>query len=216
MIGNNWDFVLKDEYSKEYFISLMKFIDNEYKNKTIYPKREDIFRALKLTDYDSVKVVIIGQDPYHGKGEANGLCFSVNNDVITPPSLRNIFNELKSDLGITRSDSDLTDWACEGVLLLNSILTVLEDNAFSHKNKGWEIFIDRIIMEINKKDTPVVFVLWGNSARSKKKLITNKLHCVIESAHPSPLSYNRGFKGSKPFSKVNEFLKKSNLEEIKW
>ncbi len=216
MIGNKWDDILNEEYSKNYFINLMEFINNEYNSKSIFPKKSDLFKALKLTDYDNVKVVIIGQDPYHGMNEANGLCFSVNTNVKMPPSLRNIFKELESDLGIVRTNTDLTDWAKEGVLLLNSVLTVEKDKAFSHKNKGWEIFTNRIIDEINKKDTPVVFVLWGNSARDKRGLITNKIHYIIESAHPSPLSYTRGFKGSKPFSKINNFLKSAGIEEIKW
>lgn len=216
MIGNKWDDILNEEYSKDYFINLMKFIDDEYNSKSIFPKKSDLFKALKLTDYDNVKVVIIGQDPYHGMNEANGLCFSVNTDVKMPPSLRNIFKELESDLEIIRTNTDLTDWAKEGVLLLNSVLTVEKDKAFSHKNKGWEIFTNRIIDEINKKDTPVVFVLWGNSARDKRVLITNKIHYIIESAHPSPLSYTRGFKGSRPFSKINNFLKSAGIEEIKW
>lgn len=216
MIGNKWDDILNEEYSKDYFINLMKFIDDEYNSKSIFPKKSDLFKALKLTDYDNVKVVIIGQDPYHGMNEANGLCFSVNTDVKMPPSLRNIFKELESDLEIIRTNTDLTDWAKEGVLLLNNVLTVEKDKAFSHKNKGWEIFTNRIIDEINKKDTPVVFVLWGNSARDKRVLITNKIHYIIESAHPSPLSYTRGFKGSRPFSKINNFLKSAGIEEIKW
>lgn len=216
MIGNKWDNILHEEYTKDYFINLMKFIDNEYNTKTIFPKKQDLFKALELTDYDNVKVVIIGQDPYHGMNEANGLCFSVNSDVKIPPSLRNIFKELENDLKIIRTNTNLADWAKEGVLLLNSVLTVEKDKAFSHKNKGWEIFTNRIIEELNKKDTPIVFVLWGNSAREKRKLITNKIHYIIASAHPSPLSYTRGFEGSKPFSEINNFLRTVDIEEIKW
>lgn len=216
MIGNKWDNILHEEYTKDYFINLMKFIDNEYNTKTIFPKKQDLFKALELTDYDNVKVVIIGQDPYHGMNEANGLCFSVNSDVKIPPSLRNIFKELENDLKIIRTNTNLADWAKEGVLLLNSVLTVEKGKAFSHKNKGWEIFTNRIIEELNKKDAPVVFVLWGNSAREKSKLITNKIHYIIESAHPSPLSYTRGFEGSKPFSKINNFLRTVGIGEIKW
>ena len=216
MIGNKWDSILKEEFNKDYFKDLIKFLDKERKSKTIYPKSIDLFKALKLTDYDDVSVVILGQDPYHGDGEANGLCFSVNHGIQIPPSLKNIFKELKSDLNIERTDTDLSDWAKQGVLLLNTVLTVEKDKAFSHRGKGWEIFTDKIIEELNEREDPIVFVLWGNAARSKKVLLTNKKHMVVESAHPSPLSYNRGFKDSKPFSKVNLMLKSVNKEEIKW
>lgn len=216
MIGNKWDSILKEEFKKEYFKDLIMFLDKERKSKTIFPKSIDLFKALKLTDYDEVSVVILGQDPYHGDGEANGLCFSVNHGIQTPPSLKNIFKELKSDLNIERTDTDLSDWARQGVLLLNTILTVEKDKAFSHRGKGWEIFTDKIIEKLNEREDPIVFVLWGNAARSKKVLLTNEKHMVVESAHPSPLSYNRGFKDSKPFSKVNSMLKSVNKEEIKW
>lgn len=216
MIGNKWDSILKEEFNKNYFKDLIKFLDKERKSKTIFPKSIDLFKALKLTDYDEVSVVILGQDPYHGDGEANGLCFSVNQGIQTPPSLKNIFKELKSDLDIERTDTDLSDWARQGVLLLNTVLTVEKDKAFSHRGKGWEIFTDKIIEKLNEREDPIVFVLWGNAARSKKVLLTNKKHMVVESAHPSPLSYNRGFKDSKPFSKVNSMLKSINKEEIKW
>ena len=210
MIGNKWDSILKEEFNKDYFKDLIKFLDKERKSKTIFPKSIDLYKALKLTDYDEVSVVILGQDPYHGDGEANGLCFSVNHGIQTPPSLKNIFKELKSDLNIERTDTDLSDWAKQGVLLLNTVLTVEKDKAFSHRGKGWEIFTDKIIEKLNEKEDPIVFVLWGNAARSKKVLLTNKKHMVVESAHPSPLSYNRGFKDSKPFSKVNSTLKSVN------
>lgn len=216
MIGNKWDSILKEEFKKEYFKDLIMFLDKERKSKTIFPKSIDLFKALKLTDYDEVSVVILGQDPYHGDGEANGLCFSVNQGIQTPPSLKNIFKELKSDLDIERTDTDLSDWARQGVLLLNTVLTVEKDKAFSHRGKGWEIFTDKIIEKLNEREDPIVFVLWGNAARSKKVLLTNEKHMVVESAHPSPLSYNRGFKDSKPFSKVNLMLKSVNKKEIKW
>lgn len=216
MIGNKWDSILKEEFKKEYFKDLIMFLDKERKSKTIFPKSIDLYKALKLTDYDEVSVVILGQDPYHGDGEANGLCFSVNHGIQTPPSLKNIFKELKSDLHIERTDTDLSDWAKQGVLLLNTVLTVEKDKAFSHRGKGWEIFTDKIIEKLNEREDPIVFVLWGNAARSKKVLLTNEKHMVVESAHPSPLSYNRGFKDSKPFSKVNSMLKSVNKEEIKW
>ncbi len=216
MIGNSWDTILKDEFKKDYFKKLSIFLNEEVKHKTIYPKSIDLFKALKLTDYNDVNVVILGQDPYHGENEANGLCFSVNHGIQTPPSLQNIFKELKSDLNITREDTDLSDWAKQGVLLLNTVLTVEKDKAFSHRGKGWEIFTDKIIEKLNEKDDPIVFILWGSAARSKKTLITNKKHMIVESAHPSPLSYYRGFEGSKPFSKTNNLLKSVNKKEIKW
>ena len=214
MIGNSWDEILKEEFKKDYFVNIKKQLEKT--NKIIYPKKENIFRALKLTDYNDVKVVILGQDPYHGENEANGLCFSVNKDVKIPPSLRNIFQELKEDLNIERDNTDLSDWAMQGILLLNTILTVEKDKPFSHKNLGWNYFTDNIINKINQKKESVIFVLWGNAAREKKKLITNKNHIIIESAHPSPLSYTRGFKNSKPFSKINKILKEQNKKEIKW
>ena len=216
MINKNWDIVLKDEFEKEYFKNLGIFIKNEYKTKTVFPEYQNIFNALRLTDYDEVKVVILGQDPYHGIGEAHGLSFSVQEGVKMPPSLLNIFKELYSDLGITRTKTDLTDWAKEGVLLLNSIMTVVKDNPLSHKNKGWEIFTDTIISKLNDREDPVIFLLWGSYARSKKELITNERHKIIESVHPSPLSASRGFFGSKPFSKVKRYLKDMNKEEIRW
>lgn len=216
MISNKWDIILESEFEKDYFKELVSFLDEENKTKIIFPNKNNIFRALKLTDYDKVKVVILGQDPYHGEGEANGLCFSVNPDIKIPPSLKNIFKELKSDLGIERANTDLSDWAEQGILLLNTVLTVEKDKAFSHRGKGWEIFTDKIIEKLNEKEDGIVFVLWGNAARSKKTLLTNKIHKVVESAHPSPLSYSRGFKDSKPFSKVNNLLKSMGKDEIKW
>jgi len=216
MFNKKWDEILNEEVSKEYYINLINFITKEYNEKEVFPKQEDIFNALKYTDYDEVKVVILGQDPYHGIGEAHGLSFSVKEGVKIPPSLRNIFKELYNDLKIERTKTELTDWAKQGVLLLNAIMTVEKDKPLSHKNKGWEIFTDTIIKKLNEREDPVIFVLWGNYARSKQVLITNKNHIIIESAHPSPLSASRGFFGSKPFSKVNENLIKLKKEIIKW
>ena len=217
MIGNSWDELLKEEYKKEYFKNLQNFIIDEYKKKTIYPKMSEIFNAFTKTSYDNVKVVILGQDPYHGENEAEGLSFSVKVGIQKPPSLINIFSELKDDLGIDPPNhGSLVSWAEQGVLLLNATLTVVKDCPRSHANKGWETFTDEVIKLINKKDTPVVFILWGSDARSKKSLITNKKHLIIESAHPSPLSAYRGFFGSKPFSKTNDFLVKNNIKPIDW
>lgn len=216
MINKKWDIVLADEMKKDYFKELGCFIKSEYKNKTIFPPYENIFDALRYTDYDEIKVVILGQDPYHGLGEANGLCFSVHEDVQMPPSLRNIFKELENDLGIVRDKKDLSDWAKQGVLLLNAIMTVEKDKPLSHKDRGWEIFTDNIIKYLNDREQPIIFVLWGGFARSKKNLITNKKHYIIESAHPSPLSAYRGFFGSKPFSKINNILDENKQDTIKW
>ena len=217
MIGNGWDNLLKSEYTKEYFLNLEKFVSNEYKTKTIYPKMSEIFKAFQETPYDKVKVVIIGQDPYHGENEAEGLSFSVKKGTAKPPSLINIFTELRDDLGYKiPNNGSLEPWAKEGVLLLNSTLTVVKDTPKSHSNKCWEIFTDEVIKIINKKTTPVVFILWGSDARSKKSLITNKIHYIIESPHPSPLSAYRGFFGSKPFSKANNFLIKNNIQPVNW
>lgn len=216
MINKKWNVVLKHEMEKEYFKNLGIFVKSEYRKKIIYPEYKNIFNALRYTDYDQVKVVILGQDPYHGEGEAHGLSFSVKEGVKTPPSLLNIFKELKSDLGIERTKTDLTDWANEGVLLLNSIMTVVKDSPLSHKDKGWEIFTDKLIELLGERKEPLVFILWGSYARSKKVLIKNKNHLILESVHPSPLSANRGFFGSKPFSKTNNFLIKNNIEPIRW
>lgn len=216
MINKTWDKVLKDEFKADYFRNLGVFVKSEYSSKCIYPEYEHIFDAFRYTDYDDVKVVILGQDPYHGEGEAHGLCFSVREGIKIPPSLRNIFKELESDIGVKRSQTDLTDWAKQGVLLLNSIMTVVKDHPLSHKDKGWEIFTDNVIRKLGKREKPMVFVLWGSYARSKKDLIENKNHKIIECVHPSPLSANRGFFGSKPFSKINEFLDEQNMGLIKW
>lgn len=216
MINKKWDQVLKSEIEQEYFKKLKEFIDKEYQEKTIYPEYQDIFNAFKYTDYDQVKVVILGQDPYHGYKEAHGLSFSVQDGVKRPPSLNNIFKELKRDLKKERLSNDLTDWAKQGVLLLNCIMTVVKDSPASHKNKGWEMFTDNVIKYLNKREEPIVFILWGNYAKSKKALITNKNHLILESVHPSPFSANNGFFGSNPFSKVNDFLRKKNQKEIEW
>lgn len=216
MINKKWDEVLSNEFKKHYFKKLGIFVKNEYNKKEIYPKYNDIFNALRYTDYDDVKVVILGQDPYHGYNEAHGLSFSVKKGTPMPPSLQNIFKELENDLNIKKTDSDLTSWAKQGVFLLNSIMTVEKDKPLSHKDKGWEIFTDNIIKYLNEREKPIVFVLWGSYARSKKVLITNKRHLVLESVHPSPLSAYRGFFGSKPFSKINAFLEKNNIEKIEW
>ena len=214
MIGNDWDSVLEDMFASKEFNSLMDRVNSEYKNYICYPEYENIFNALKLTSYSDVRVVIIGQDPYHGEGEAHGLSFSVRDGVKLPPSLKNIYKELESDLGIINSRGDLTSWAKEGVLLLNSVLSVRKDTPASHKNIGWELFTDYVISKVNQKEEGVVFVLWGNFARNKKELITNPKHLIIESVHPSPFSARNGFFGSKPFSQINNYLKKNNKKEV--
>lgn len=211
-----WDEILIEEYKKDYFEKLVAFIESEYKNKIIYPKYENIFSAFQFTNFDNVKVVILGQDPYHGENEAHGLSFSVPCGVKIPPSLRNIFKELNNDLGIVRINTNLSDWGKQGVLLLNSILTVIKDSPLSHKNRGWEIFTDRIIEILGMKKEPIVFILWGNYARSKKELIKGVHHFIIESVHPSPLSASRGFFGSKPFSQTNQFLENNGITKINW
>lgn len=212
MIDSSWNSIFETNEFLEFF----KKVEKEYEKNTVYPEKENIFNAFKTTSYENVKVVIIGQDPYHGEGEAMGLSFSVNKSVKIPPSLRNIYKELKNDLGIEKSDGDLSSWAKEGVLLLNSVLTVEKDIASSHKKLGWEKYTDEVIKLINCKNTPVVFILWGNFARKKKDLITNNKHLVIESVHPSPLSANRGFFNTKPFSRTNKFLEENKMQGINW
>ena len=207
MIGNDWDEILKPIWESPGFKKFMEMIKQKYLENTCYPEFNNIFNALKLTPYKNVKVVILGQDPYHGEGEAHGLSFSVQDGIKKPPSLKNIFKELKDDLGIEEPESgNLEKWAKEGVLLLNSVLTVEKDKAASHKDLGWNIFTDHIIKVLNQKETPIVFILWGNFARSKKIYITNPKHLIIESVHPSPFSVYNGFFGSRPFSKANNFL----------
>ena len=216
MFNNDWDNILSSEIKKDYFTNIINTVDNLYKEKEIYPKKEDIFNAFKIP-YSDVKVVILGQDPYHGEGEAHGYAFSCLKKPI-PPSLKNIYKELYSDLGIEKdmTNGDLTPWANQGVMLLNAGLTVEKDKPNSHKDLGWNKFTDTVISKLNEREDPVVFILWGNFAREKAKLITNPQHLVIESAHPSPFSARNGFFGSKPFSKTNEFLKKNNKKEINW
>lgn len=216
MFHNSWYEVLHDEMQKSYFKYIKGYVKEERLSKTIFPPAHDLFNAFKLTDFKDIKVVILGQDPYHGEKEAMGLSFSVRRGVRTPPSLRNIFKELHDDLGIDRTDTDLSDWAKQGVFLLNTVLTVEKDKANSHKDIGWEIFTDYVIKQINDRLDNVVFILWGRQARDKKRMITNPNHYVIESAHPSPLSAYNGFFGSKPFSKANDYLKKVNKKEINW
>jgi uracil-DNA glycosylase len=216
LINKKWDEILSEEMKKEYFKKLGIFIKTEYKNKVIFPPYENVFDALRFTDYDEVKVIILGQDPYHGLGEAHGLSFSVHDGVRKPPSLQNILKELENDLNIKRDESDLTDWAKQGVLLLNSIMTVEKDKPLSHKDKGWELFTDAVIKKLNEREKLVIFLLWGSYARSKKEFITNKNHHIIESVHPSPLSAHRGFFGSRPFSKINNILQKNNIDKINW
>lgn len=217
MIGNDWDEYLNKEYQKTYFKELLEFVNQEYNSKNIFPPKNEIFNAFRHTPYKNVKVVILGQDPYHGLNQAQGLSFSVRNGVPKPPSLQNIFKELKSDLNIEiPKTSSLLPWADQGVLLLNSVLTVEENKAASHKGKGWEIFTDQVISLLNEKKDPIVFILWGGYARAKKKLITNSNHFIVESAHPSPLSAYNGFFGSKPFSKTNAYLESREIKVIDW
>lgn len=217
-LGNEWDELLKDEFKKDYYLKLRQFLINEYKTQRIFPGMYDIFNALKYTSYNNVKAVIIGQDPYHEIGQAHGLCFSVKKGVTPPPSLVNIFKEIKSDTGIdnTGKHGELTKWAENGVLLLNNVLTVREGYANSHKGKGWEYFTDSVIKLLNTREKPIVFLLWGSNARAKKALVTNPAHLVLESVHPSPLSAYNGFFGCKHFSKANEFLESKGIEKIDW
>ncbi len=216
-IGNDWDTLLCSEFSKEYYLSLREFLKSEYSSKRIYPPMYDIFNALKYTSYANTRIVILGQDPYHGNGQAHGLCFSVKKGIKFPPSLKNIFKELNSELNVPEPESgELTGWAKQGVLLLNTTLTVREGSPQSHKGMGWEILTDKIISLINEKNTPVVFILWGSNARAKKALITNKNHLILECAHPSPLSAYNGFFGCNHFILANKFLNKHGLESIDW
>ena len=216
-IGNDWDDVLKGEFDKEYYLNLREFLKHEYSHYKIYPNMYDIFNALKYTPYNEVKAVIIGQDPYHQPGQAHGLCFSVKKGVPLPPSLQNIYKEIQSDLGIPpASHGELISWAKSGVLMMNAVLTVRDSTPNSHKNKGWEIFTDRVIELLNQREKPMVFILWGANARSKAKLITNPNHLVLQSAHPSPLSAYNGFFGNRHFSKTNQFLAEHGIEPVDW
>lgn len=216
-LGNDWDKILADEWQKPYYRELRLFLKKEYSSQIIYPEMNDIFNALKYTSFADTKAVIIGQDPYHGFGQAHGLCFSVKKGVVPPPSLKNIYKELQSDIDFKiPNHGELVHWAKQGVLMLNNVLTVREGNPNSHKRKGWELFTDRVISELNKKETPVVFLLWGANAQKKAEIITNPLHKKLISVHPSPLSANRGFFGCKHFSKANEFLQKNGIGSIDW
>lgn len=216
-LNNDWDNILKDEWEKTYYKKLHNFLKDEYSSQIIYPDMYDIFNALKYTAFSDVKVVIIGQDPYHGEGQAHGLCFSVQKGIPLPPSLKNIYAEISSDLNVTMGPhGDLSNWAKQGVLLLNTVLTVRAGQPNSHKDIGWEIFTDRIISELNKKDTPVVFLLWGANAEKKARIITNPIHHKLITVHPSPLSAYRGFLGCKHFSKTNEILAANCINPIIW
>lgn len=215
-IGNSWDEILSGEFTSEYYLKLREFLKKEYFTKTVFPPMGDIFNALKYTPYENVKVVILGQDPYHEKGQAEGLCFSVPKGVKAPPSLVNIFKEIKDDVGIDNRSPNLINWAKQGVLLLNTSLTVREGQANSHSNKGWEILTDNIIKKLNEREKPIVFLLWGANARSKAALIENKRHLVLCCAHPSPLSAYNGFFGCRHFSKTNDFLIKNGEMPIDW
>lgn len=217
MIGNDWDEVLSNIWNSSGFKNFYNIILNEYKTKTIYPLLPDIFNALKLTPFKDVKVVIVGQDPYHGEGEAHGLAFSVNDGVTIPPSLKNIYKELHNDLGMEIPKSgNLTKWAQNGVLLLNNSLTVVKDTPNSHQKIGWHLLTDYIIKKINEKAEPVVFILWGNNAKQKVPLINSNFHKIITSSHPSPFSANYGFFGSRPFSQANEFLLEKKRLPVDW
>ncbi|MDY6065119.1 MAG: uracil-DNA glycosylase [Finegoldia sp.] len=216
-IGNSWDELLKDEWEKDYYQNIRKVLINDYFSKTVYPDMNDIFNALKLVPYEACKVVILGQDPYHGRGQAHGLSFSVKPGVKIPPSLVNIYKELNMELGLKIPNNGyLVKWAKQGVLLLNSSLTVIENSPNSHQNIGWQTLTDHIIELLSTSGRPIVFMLWGNNARSKKDLIKGENCLVLESAHPSPFSANRGFFGNNHFIKANEFLKEHGLEEIDW
>ncbi len=215
--NNSWDILLKDEFQKPYYLNLRKFLVQEYKSQTIYPHMNDIFNALKYTDYKDVKVVILGQDPYHQPNQAHGLCFSVKKGVNPPPSLQNMYKEIYAEYGFPiPQHGELTYWAQQGVLMMNTVLTVRESQPNSHKGMGWEIFTDNVISLLNQRPDPMVFLLWGANARAKKKIITNPNHLVLESAHPSPLSAYNGFFGNGHFKKANEFLKSKNITEIDW
>lgn len=216
-IGNKWDEVLAGEFEKEYYLKLRQFLIEEYKTRTIYPGMHDMFNALRYTSYEDVKAVILGQDPYHGPGQAHGMSFSVQKGVKQPPSLVNIFKEMKDDLGIDPPDHGcLVKWAEQGVLLLNTCLTVREHQANSHKGKGWEIFTDRVIELLNEREKTIVFILWGANAKSKAQLITGKQHLILEGAHPSPFSAYNGFFGGQYFSKANTFLTEKGEGPIDW
>lgn len=216
-LQNDWDAILSDEWEKPYYRELHEFLKKEYSTARIYPDMYDIFNALKLTSFADTRVVIIGQDPYHGPGQAHGLCFSVKKGVALPPSLMNIYKEISDDIGIQMPrDGDLTGWAKQGVLLLNTVLTVRAGQPASHKDRGWEQFTDRVISELNRKEQPIVFLLWGAHAEKKARIINNPKHYKLITVHPSPLSAHRGFFGCRHFSRTNEILRENNLPEINW
>lgn len=215
--NNDWDELLKDEFKKEYYLQLKEFLKEEYRTKIIYPNMNNIFEALKSTSYKDTKVLILGQDPYHGEGQAHGLAFSVQPKIKIPPSLLNIYKELNSDVGCyIPNNGYLIPWSKQGVLLLNTVLTVRAHEANSHKGQGWEIFTDEIIKLLNKRNEPVIFVLWGANARSKREFIDSKKHYILEAPHPSPLSARRGFFECRHFSKINEILENNSKEKINW
>lgn len=217
-IGNDWDSLLAEEFKKEYYLNLRKFLKAEYNTYNIFPPMDCIFNALRYTAYNDVKVVILGQDPYHGVGQAHGLCFSVKSGIAPPPSLVNIYKEIESDIGVicNRKNGELTSWAKQGVLLLNTALTVREGQANSHRGKGWEIFTDKVISLLNEREKPIVFMLWGGNAKAKIPLITNPNHTILTAAHPSPLSAYNGFFGCKHFSACNKLLRENGETEIDW
>lgn len=216
-IGNDWDIILADQWDRVYYQNLRKKLITEYRNYTVYPDMYDIFNALKSVAYKDVKVVILGQDPYHGPGQAHGYAFSVQKGIKTPPSLQNIYKEMHDDIGTyIPNNGYLIKWTNQGVLLLNTSLTVRAHQANSHQKIGWEILTDNIIKKLNEREKPVVFILWGRNAQSKERFITNPNHYIVKSTHPSPLSAHRGFFGSRPFSKTNDFLKASGQETIDW
>lgn len=217
IVEEQWNEALEAEFKKEYFKELIKFVEHEYKNHKVYPPKEDVFNAFNLTPLGQVKVVVIGQDPYHNEGQSHGLCFSVKPGTRIPPSLRNILKELEDDLGfVAPNNGYLEKWAKQGVLLLNNVFTVRANEPNSHRKRGWEEFTDSVIRVLNKEDRPIVFILWGGPARENKKILDNDQHLIIESPHPSPLSSYRGFFGTKPFSRTNEFLIDMGLEPIDW
>ncbi|WP_163854979.1 uracil-DNA glycosylase [Paenibacillus elgii] len=217
ILQNDWAPLLEDQFQAPYYHRLSSFLKQEYATRTVYPDMHDIFNALHYTSYADTKVVILGQDPYHGPGQAHGLSFSVKPGIPAPPSLQNIFKELQSDLGCSIPDNGcLAPWAEQGVLLLNTVLTVRQGEAHSHKGQGWETFTDRVISLLNEREKPIVFVLWGNPAQQKMQLITEQRHFIVRSVHPSPLSAHRGFLGSRPFSQVNDFLRSIGSAEIDW
>ncbi len=215
-IDSSWNVVLKEEFEKPYFKNLVEFVKNEYRTTQCFPSGKNIFAAFNATPFNKVKIVLLGQDPYHNYNQANGLCFSVPDGIQFPPSLQNIFKELYDDLGIHRTKGDLIDWAQQGIFLLNATLTVRAHNAGSHQNKGWETFTDEVIKQISSQKEKIIFILWGSFAQRKKLLIDTSKHYIIEAVHPSPLSAYRGFFGSKPFSKINKILSENNQEIIHW